>query len=85
MSNVVRAMRDLSESFWIEKKVLKDVASLVEGEQDSLPEDVRRCLFEWDDDDSADEAQERREKLWDFQRRISAMEEGLKGMAIDKQ
>ncbi|PSK37260.1 hypothetical protein B9Z65_2002 [Elsinoe australis] len=85
MSNVVRAMRDLSESFWIEKKVLKDVASLVEAEQDKLPEDVRQCLFDWDDDDSADESQERRERIWDLQGRISAMEEGLRGMTVDKQ
>ncbi|KAF2219145.1 hypothetical protein BDZ85DRAFT_285731 [Elsinoe ampelina] len=85
LSNVVRAMREMSQSFWIEKQVLKSVAKMLVVHKDDLPADVQECLWEWEEDKKLGEDESRDDKMWDVERRLAAMQELMNSMTLEKE
>ncbi|KAG8624808.1 hypothetical protein KVT40_007875 [Elsinoe batatas] len=85
LSNVVGAMREMSQSFWIEKQVLKSVAKMLVVHKDDLPTDVQECLWEWEEDKKLGEDETRDDKMWDVERRLAAMQAMMDSMTLEKE
>ncbi|KAF4548231.1 Nitrogen assimilation transcription factor nit-4-like protein [Elsinoe fawcettii] len=85
ISNVMRAMKELSLSFWVERKLMMNVAKLLEQHKDKLPDDVRKCLWDWEQDISSvmGDDDNNNNDLWDLERRMAAMQGMMDIMAFE--